>query len=147
MKNISGWVSIILGLTLVGTVFFFQSELVQRDAEISKLKEQYNQLIKDTNDKLQEANQRQNEIVEEANKKLQSANQPEVPVTVGFRGAFFGSGSVAHITNQSNQSIAVKVIDGGMSKEIGEQEGWAFVSGDTVTIEQAGHKSRSYPKD
>jgi len=160
MKNIGNGVSIILGLILVGAIFFFQSKLEQKDAENNQLKEQYNQLVKDTNNKLQEANKLHNQLVEEANKKLLEANQPEVPVIVAFRDAFFSSGSVARISNQSGRSIAVTVtisrplsgsaknyemvINSGASKEIGEQEGWAFVSGDTVTIEEAGHKSRSY---
>ncbi len=88
-----------------------------------------------------------------------SANQPEVSVTVTFRKALFGSGSVAAITNISTESIPVAVIssrpsmnqqqrfdlviDPNRFKEIGDREGWAFIPGDVIKISQPDHKPRA----
>lgn len=120
--------------------------------------------INAANEKLQqvatEARTRIQALASEANEKLQAANQPEPTVLVSFRKAFLGSGGVATIKNTSSQPIAVSLvaersstsqrrpfdltIDGGLVKEIGEREGWAFLAGDTLKVSQPGHKPLSF---
>lgn len=69
------------------------------------------------------------------------------------------SGNVASFNNTAGQTIAVTInvnrasgqsrsfdvtLDTGMTKEIGEREGWAFIRGDTITVRQAEHKSKTF---
>lgn len=125
-----------------------KTTIEQKDAEIVILKQQYQQLVNDANNKLAEAQSR-----------IQRANQPEVPVRVGFRKALMSSGNVAGFNNTSGQTIAISInvsrssgqsrsfevtLDPGMTKEIGEREGWAFIPGDSITITQPGHKSKTF---
>lgn len=118
------------------------------------------QLTEEANEKLRLANNQLKELAGEADEKIQQANQREVPVTVGFRKAMLSSGHVAAFTNTSGQSIAVVAevrrassgqsrsfditLDPGRKKELGEREGWAFVAGDTITVNQPGHKSLTF---
>jgi hypothetical protein len=125
--------------------------------------------VNDTNNKVAEANSKTQQLETEASKKiaqlateakaqLQLANQPEIPMSIEFRKASLYSGNVAMLTNTSNQTIAVTVnvsrtssqnrsfdltLDPKVKKEIGEREGWAFISGDTVLVKQEGHKSKT----
>lgn len=142
MKNLGWAVSAVIALILVITLFSFNAHLKQKDAQIEGLQAQLDEAVK------------------EANERLQEASLPEATVSVGFRAALISSGNVAQIKNISAQSIAIKVtasrpstgkseefeavIDPGASEELGEKEGWAFVSGDSVTIDQADHKSKTY---
>jgi hypothetical protein len=107
-----------------------------------------------------EANQKMQAISQEANEKLQAANQPEPTVMVSFRKAVMNSGGVATLRNTAPRTIALTIVatrpatsqqrqfdlivDSGQVKEIGEREGWAFLSGDTLKISQPSHKSVSY---
>jgi hypothetical protein len=117
-------------------------------------------LVKEANEKINAAHEKIQQVATDAHRKIQAANQPEPTVLVSFRKSLFGSGSVATIKNSSSQSISVSlvaerpstnesrpfstIIDGGMSKEIGEREGWAFLAGDTLNVSQPNHKSVSY---
>jgi hypothetical protein len=103
----------------------------------------------------------QQTLAADANERLQAANRPEATVVVAFRKALFTSGSVAAVKNSSARAIAVSVvairagtsqqkqfeltIDGGMAKEIGERDGWAFLNGDTLSVSQSGHKPVTFP--
>ena len=98
--------------------------------------------------------------LDEANKQIAIANQRETRVKVSFRKGFIDSGYVATFTNTYNQPVVITAdferpssakkrsaemtFDPGQSKEIGESEGWAFVSGDTVTVNQDNHKSITF---
>lgn len=135
---------------------YFRTELQKMDSELTSLKSQYNQLVVTSNAKLQEVNEKYQKLVDETNQKIQLASLPEVQVSVSFRKALLNAGNVAMIKNNSGQTIAISVeisrpasyqsrrfdltLDHGRSKEIGAIEGWAFVPGDIVTIQQAGHK-------
>lgn len=99
------------------------------------------------------------EVKAEASTKLQAASLPEATVNVAFRKAIFSSGHVAVITNTSPATISATItasrpsgvgkrfdltLDPNRPKEIGEREGWAFVAGDRVQVEQPGHKGRTF---
>lgn len=130
-----------------------RSQLQKKDLEIANITTQYNKLVSESNAKLKQ-------LADEANQKIQVANQREVQVRVSFRKAFLSSGNVAGIANASNQTIAVTAnvdrpssgqtrsfsltIDPGQTKEIGEREGWSFISGDVITIAQPEHKSLTF---
>lgn len=136
-----------------------------KNAEIESLKSQYNLLVMESNKKIEEANkkiteanQQQQQLVDKATELLAAANLPEATVTVGFRPAMLGSGFVARITNTSGSSAPFSieisrpstgqtrkyelVMNGGAFNEIGHQEGWPFVSGDVITINQPSHKPK-----
>jgi hypothetical protein len=136
-----------------------KTAIEQKDSEIASLKQQYQQLVSDANNKLAEAQSKTQKLVEEANSQIQLANQAEVPVRVGFRKALMSSGNVAGFNNISGQTIAITIninrssgqsrsfdvtLDAGMTKEIGEREGWAFISGDSITVTQPEHKSKTF---
>lgn len=114
-------------------------------------------LVAEANDKLEEASQRNASLTAEANEKIRLAQQPEVEVRVSFRKALLSSGNVAGLKNTSGITIAVIAevsrpssgskrtyeftLDPNQTAEIGEREGWAFVSGDKIEISQAQHKT------
>lgn len=141
MKYISWAIVVLLGLLLAGVVGIYQIRIVAKDAEIAALKKQFTKLVN------------------EANEKLEHANQPEVPISIAFRKGLVDSGLVAQLRNNSGSTAAItievkrpsgqaksleEVIDSNETKEIGESEGWAFIAGDSLTLKQSGHKSKSY---
>ena len=99
-------------------------------------------------------------IADEAGERLKEASLPEVTVLAGFRKGVLSSGSVANVRNVSSTSISLTltatrsstnqrrmfrlVVDPNAAKEIGEQEGWAFVKGDVLKVEQPGHKPKTW---
>jgi len=140
MKFVPWLLSALLAVALFINWQTSSNALAQKDAEIQDFKR----------------------LAVDANKKLESASQREVSVQVSFRKALMSSGQVARLTNQSDQTVAVSVvaerpsagktkhfeltIDPGLlhTKEIGELEGWAFVSGDTIKISQPGRRSLTF---
>jgi hypothetical protein len=106
-----------------------------------------------------EASAKIDALEDTASKQLAAANLPEATVLLSMRKALVSSGNVATIKNTSAQTIGISVVatrpasnqrkgfemvlDSQQTKEIGEREGWAFISGDVVTVEQSGHKPRS----
>ena len=138
---------------IVGLMWF---AMERKDAALADSREKYNQLISEANQKLSDANKRYNELATDANQKLRTASQPEVEVQVSFRKALINSGNVSMLKNISGRSIAIAVeakrpstgkskkfdltLDASQMKEIGEIEGWAFISGDTLRISQPEHK-------
>lgn len=136
------------------------AQLEQKNSELSELKSKYNQLVSEANQRLQEANQRNADLAAEANEKLRLAQQPEVDVQVSFRKAILSNGNVVGMKNTAGSTIAIRAeisrpssgskrtyeltIDRGQTTEIGEREGWAFISGDTVRISQADHKALTF---
>lgn len=93
----------------------------------------------------------------EAQQALQLANLPEAQLRVSFRKALTGGGNVAVFKSAAGTPIAINVevkrpetnsskqfdltIDPNRVQEIGHREGWAFVSGDLILVNQPGHKS------
>lgn len=145
-----------------------RTRLEQKDAELESLRGQYNLLVADANAKIEAANSKAKKIAEEANnllkqqeteanEKLQQANLREAEVSVKFRKALLSSGHVAGFTNTSSQPVAIvahvlrastgqsrsfeMTLDPGRTKEVGEREGWAFLVGDKITVEQPDRKS------
>lgn len=133
--------------------------VAESNKKIDEANQQRQQLINEANKKLEEANQQQQQLVNKATELLAAASLPEATVTVGFRPAMLGSGFVARITNTSGISTPFsieinrsstgnsrnyeRVLNGGSFIEIGHREGWAFVSGDSITINQPNHKPKA----
>ncbi|HEX5125282.1 MAG TPA: hypothetical protein VFW00_00945, partial [Rhodocyclaceae bacterium] len=163
-SNFLPWVLSVLLAVLWGMSWNDSKTTIEKkDAEITTLQ----QLVNEANRKVDvanlqtrqlvtEANSKIHQMAEEANARIQLANQPEIPIRVFFRKAIMSSGNVAGFNNMSGQTIAVTInvnratgqsrsfdltLDPGITKEIGEREGWAFIPGDTITVAQAGHKS------
>lgn len=98
--------------------------------------------------------------IAEANKLIKVANRREAKVKVSFHKGFVDNGDVATFRNDSGQVAVITAelerpssgkkrslemtFDPHTSREFGESEGWAFISGDTVTIYQDNHKSIIY---
>ena len=136
------------------------AQIEQKNSELSELQAKYNQLVSEANQKLQEANQRNANLAAEANEKLRLAQQPEVDVQISFRKALMSSGNVVGVKNTAGNAIAITAevsrpssgakrtfeltIDPGQTTEIGEREGWAFISGDKIQISQSEHKSLTF---
>jgi len=90
-------------------------------------------------------------------KAVQNAVQPPVPVTVMYRSSAVGKGYVAQFHNTSEKYITVVVkftnktlgttkssaleIPAFGAKEIGWQEGWEFVSGESIDVSMADHQT------
>jgi hypothetical protein len=146
-------------------------EIQAADEKNSLLVAQANNKLKEAGEKVNAANEKLKQVAnearekmqalsQEANEKIQAANQPEPTVSVNFRKALLNSGGVATLKSTAPQTIALTVVatrpatsqqkqfdlvvDSGQVKEIGEREGWAFLSGDTLKISQPSHKSVSY---
>ncbi len=123
---------------------------------ITEADQKHKALATEANQRLAEANGKFQELAAAANEQIELANLPEAQVSVAFRKALLSSGNVVKIINTSTTSIAITAeiertstgrkraydltLDANHAKEIGEFEGWAFVSGDVITIRQAGHK-------
>lgn len=130
-----------------------ESKLSAADRKAKDLEIRNQQISNEANTKIQV-------LSSEANEKLQLANQPEATVFVTFRKAFFGNGNVARIKNtgaqaspfalqfiraSTNQQRSFQVVvDQERSIEIGEREGWAFLSGDEIKVSQPGHKPMTF---
>ena len=176
MTKILPWIlAAILAAASVALHFYYKGIVEAKDAEIRSVTDKYNELVVDANTKLKaagdqikgantraeqiasEANSKIQAFATEANDKLQAANLPEVTVSLSFRKAILGNGSVAMIKNTSPQAASISlaflrtstnqqktidtVIDSSKTKEIGEREGWAFLQGDTIQVSQPGHKT------
>lgn len=177
MKQAIPWTfAALLAMALVGVYVRMQGVIQTKDAALQAAEAKFQTLVTESTAKLQAAqqrvetaNQRSQQVATEAasqlqsltteaNSKLQAANLPEVPVTMTFRKAMLGSGSVVTIRNTSGQSIAIAitaarpeagqqrtfrgVIDAQQVKEIGHAEGWAFVKGDVVQVAMPNHKPK-----
>ena len=118
-------------------------------------------VLKNKNNEIENLNQQlaiANQEINKANKVIAVATLPEATVSIGFREAMMGAGSVAVISNTSDENIPVSVLikrvstgqtknydfvmNARSSREIGHMDGWAFVSGDAVEVKQPKHKTR-----
>ena len=124
----------------------------------SKLVEVATEASKKVQEVSAQAEARTQALAAEANERLKEASLPEVTVLVGFRKALMASGSVAGLKNVSPSSVSLTVtasrpstgqskmfrfvIDSSGVREFGEQEGWAFIKGDQLKVEQPGHKGK-----
>lgn len=163
MKFVPWALSAVLAALLLFVFISKGAEIKNQEQQLSELQNKYSLLVADTNKKqtlLDEASKRQSQIIDEANKLLTAANQPELTVSLSFRPAMMGNGLVATIRNTSGETIAITadikrpsshqsknfdlVLNGNTIKEIGHMEGWAFVDGDTLTLQQPNHKSKIF---
>ena len=124
----------------------------------SKLVEVASEASKKVQEAAAQAEVRTQALAAEANERLKEASLPEVTVLVGFRKALMASGSVAGLKNVSPSSVSLTVtatrpstnqskvfrfvVDSNGVKEFGEQEGWPFIKGDQLKVEQPGHKTK-----
>ena len=128
------------------------SKLSQAEQKIKQADLRAQQVTTDTDNKIQA-------LASEANDKIQAASLPEVTIAISFRKALLSNGSVAILKNTSSQPTPMTlqfirastgqqrtvqvVIDPTRSIEIGEREGWAFLSGDEIKVSQPAHKTMS----
>lgn len=164
MSSASRVVPWVLSAVLAGAVgvtwFTMNMQLEQKNGELTDFRDKYNQLVSVANRKLQEANQQKATLVADANEKLHLASQPEVEIQVSFRKALLSSGNVAGLKNTAANTVAITAeierpssgakrsydltLDPNQTTEIGEQEGWAFIAGDTIKVSQSDHKTLTF---
>lgn len=152
------WLLVIVSLGVAAFIWQdSRAHIERKDAEIAALKSQLDKVLSEANAKIADANVKYKALAEEANQKIQVASLREVSVRIGFRKALLSSGNVAAFTNTSGQAIAIDAeierpssakrrtfsltLDPGQTKEIGEREGWAFLSRDAITVSQPEHKA------
>ena len=137
----------VLSVILAALVFLV---LNNKNNEIERL----NQQLAIANQQIAKANQE----ISKADRMVAAASLPEATIDVAFRTAMMGSGSVAVISNTSDEAIPVTVLitrestgqtknydfvmNAKSGREIGHMEGWAFVSGDVVAVSQPKHKTK-----
>ena len=84
---------------------------------------------------------------------------PELPISLAIREDARGRGSIVqfHNTSQKQRAVLVELknpkrnhyraapvqLDPGELREIGEDQGWMFASGETITVREDGHSPRS----
>lgn len=147
MGKLAPWLLSVLLAIVAGLLWFSGKQkddaiaqkdgaIAQQASEIASLRDQYNKLVA------------------EANSKLAYANLPVVPVTTTYRKGFIDSGYILQVMNTSDKTIAITLtiergdqkkelpltLDGKLGKNIGESEGWAFISGDKFTLVMPDHK-------
>jgi hypothetical protein len=158
--KVAGWVvSAILALValvLFGLLCVSVSQLRAANQQITTLKSQVTTAQADAASEKEAADQAQQDLAYQS--------LPEVPCTLGFGdpGLFSSEhGSVASIENVGSDEAALNihierpsdgtsktiedfVIEGHQSRDLGEDEGWAFVSGDKITLSEGGHKDETW---
>ncbi len=85
-------------------------------------------------------------------------NLPEMPIEVTYRPAYMGDGLVAQFTNRSNEYLSVIIelhnnsinyeksyrldLSPQETKELGHMEGWAFASGDSISLLSSQYRTK-----
>jgi hypothetical protein len=121
---------------------------------------QKDEVIAEQTGEIQRLTSEYNELVKDANEKIAYANLPIVPVEATPIKPLFSDGFALQIQNKSDKTIAIKVvverpadkktmgfertIDSLATKTIDKSDGWAFIDGDKVTITQADHKPQAF---
>lgn len=151
-------------MSMHSTILAKDAVIREKEAQIATLRDQQSKTVEEANRRLkslaEEADSRVRSLADQATQKLQVANQPEVPVQVGFRKALVHAGNVLLLRTTAGSAIAVLAeierpgtstsrsyqitLDPGRVRELGEREGWAFVSGDTIRISHPEHKSLKF---
>jgi uncharacterized protein YlxW (UPF0749 family) len=114
------------------------------------LVDKYNRLVQDRNNLVTQLNQTQQELVQTQQK---LTDKSRVPFSVTYRNALTGPGYVLVMTNRSDKALTVIatfenptlnkkksisiLLRSGQAQEIGYAEGWAFSSGDQITLTNA----------
>lgn len=160
MKFIPWLLSAVLAVVLLFTWQGSDQDLAEKNQEIDELKHQHSLQLADANRRAADANQKLFQLTAEADKKTESASGAQVPVHVTFRVDPPNSNKVATITNTSGETITISVnvqrpatgqnrtfvdltIIPGKAREISEREGWGFVEGDLLTVNQPNRASLS----
>lgn len=158
MARMVPWIlSAMLAVAMAAIWVVMSGQLHDREAELQDLRQKYNQIVSEANQRIAELKKREGDLVNEANRKIKAESLKEAEVQVTFRKALVSSGNVAGFKNLSGSSISIVVhierpasdkqkayeitLDPNQNREVGEMEGWAFVSGDEVTVSQPNHKS------
>jgi hypothetical protein len=143
---------LMLGINL-GSV---KNQLTSRNIEIQGLNYQIdtaNAATAKANSDLKDANA----TITDLQTKLDYQQLPEVHCTLGF----YTPATSAMILNidtkqevlniqidrpSDHSTIAINdfILDGHTSRDIGAAQGWTFVSGDTITINQVGHRAGTW---
>jgi hypothetical protein len=164
LKTLAKVVPWLVALICFGVAAFvwqdFGSQIKDRDSQLRALRAEYDKFLTESNLKITEANERYQELAEKQNHEAQLAARRDVPVRITFRKALLSSGNVAVIANICDEPIAISAnverpssgqrgsfaltIDPGSVKEIGEREGWAFISKDVITVSQADHRELTF---
>lgn len=172
MKAFIPWAFSITLATALGYLYVAKErEVTALAAEVRNLQGALQQVTADANEKIAAAHSQTKQAKESAKAELEqleniaqqridAANLKEVQVMVSFRKALLSSGQVAIIRSTSGQSIAITAVisrpssnqsisremalDPNQMVEIGQREGWAFIPGDVIKIEQPHHKSLSF---
>lgn len=149
---------IILTIGIAGSFFYIQQlnhEIASTKAELSSTK---GSLAASQAEKTQIAEQKKiaDQLLEVATEGLHQASaelakKPDLPVIISYRQAMMGDGLVAQFTNNSDRFLSIVAtflnpttnqhmttrldLAPKAVKEIGHMEGWAFSSGDQLTIQ------------
>lgn len=172
MKKYIPWVVSVILIAALGTLYIAKErEIAALTSNVHHLQAALQQVTAEANEKIAAAHSQTKqakesakaELVQLANlaqQQIDAASLKEVQVTVSFRKALISSGQVAMIRSNAGQSIAITAViarpssnqstsreialDPNQTVEIGQREGWAFVSGDVIRIEQPQHKALSF---
>jgi|SRR5579862_3849236 len=165
--KVAGWI-VSAFLALVALVLFVLlcvtiSQLGTAKQQVATLKSQVTAAQADAATARADAAS-EKDAADQAQQEADYQSLPEVPCTLGFGSpGLFSSehGSVASIENVDSDQVALNikierpsdgtsktiddfVIDGHQSRDLGEDEGWAFVSGDKITLSEGGHKAETW---
>lgn len=118
------------------------------------------EIAKEASLKIQQQKLDSEEKLRTASESIQAASLPETNLAVTFRRAVFATGHVATFKNMTNRSSPFTIVlerpstgqqvrlevvlDSGGFKEVGEREGWPFISGDSIQAVQPGHKPKLF---
>ena len=127
--------------------------------KVDEAAKRYNDLLLETSNKLSAADARYRALEADAQAKIAQANLRETQVRVVFRKTG-GGASAVQLTNLSSQPAPVMIrverpssdkkyvreftLDPGQMKEIGQMAGWAFATGDVLTVSQADRKPATF---
>jgi hypothetical protein len=164
--KIIGIIFIIIAATAV------VSTLVEQEKLISDLKQEKEKIEREAEEKYETLVATNKRLQEEVDKYDAEKKLPDVPVLISFRRPYLamGNGYIAEIKNSSRTQISIRLVIHRPSEDrdtsevstiqtirpydvtlpahetatLGEDEGWAFESGDTVTVLLPEHRRRIF---
>ena len=136
------------------------ADIKQARDQVSSLTTQLSASQKQVSEDRQQLTSTQQQITAET-MQLLSASRPDLPIKLSFRRAQLSQGEVAVMQNLSNQTLEITldvqnsatgahfqralVINPGQVGQFGPQEGWAFVSGQLVTLSNPAFRPITQP--
>jgi len=134
----------LLGLVAGGALMYLATS-GQYNAQVAAITQAADKQIADTRAQLADARAQQHELA-----------LPDLPVRVSSRKALFSNGKVAQVHNFGSTELVIAaavhssasnqqnswrlVIPAGKTMEIGQGQGWAFASGDELTLTETGFR-------